>query len=50
MPVNSDKPLLWKQDVAQSVDLYNDWFINFAPLTYREARKRATIEVELLYS
>ncbi|MBI2954646.1 MAG: hypothetical protein HYY30_10055 [Chloroflexi bacterium] len=27
MAVNSDKPHLWKQDIAESVDLYNDWFV-----------------------
>lgn len=46
MPVNSDKPQLWKADVAQSVDLYNEWFINFAPAAYRTARGQATIDVE----
>jgi hypothetical protein len=46
MPVNSDKPQLWKADVAQSVDLYNQWFINFAPAAYRSARGQATIDVE----
>lgn len=46
MLVNSDKPQLWKADVAQSVDLYNQWFINFAPLAYRSARGQATIDVE----
>ena len=46
MPVNSDKPQLWKADVAQSVDLYNQWFINFAPSAYRSARGQATIDVE----
>ena len=29
--VNTDKPHLWKADVAQSVDFYNDWFMRFAP-------------------
>ena len=43
MPVNADKPHLWKKDVAASVDLYNDWFMRFAPKTYREVRKE-TIE------
>jgi hypothetical protein len=38
MAVNADKPHLWKQDIAQSVDCYNQWFMQFAPLTYRETR------------
>ncbi len=42
MPVNSDKPHLWKADVAQSIDFYNDWFIRFAPETYRAQRKATT--------
>ena len=35
MPVNSNKPKRWKNDIARSVDMYNDWFIRFAPETYR---------------
>src|SRR2546421_8548376 len=46
MPVNSDKPQLWKKDIAKSVDLYNDWFIKFAPQAYRTARAEATVAVE----
>lgn len=30
MGINRDKPDLWKDDVAQSVDLYNTWFMEFA--------------------
>jgi hypothetical protein len=30
----------------RSVDLYNDWFIKFAPQAYRTARAEATIDVE----
>src|SRR5579885_3472540 len=46
MPVNADKVNKWKTDSLQSVDMYNNWFINFAPLTYRETRARTTIDVE----
>jgi hypothetical protein len=46
MPVNSDKPQGWKKDIARSVDLYNDWFIKFAPQAYRTARAEATVDVE----
>jgi hypothetical protein len=42
MGVNCDKPQRWKRDIALSVDLYNEWFLNFAPSTYREERVRAT--------
>lgn len=42
MAVNRDKPDRWKADVAQSVDMYNSWFINFAPQAFRETRVKAT--------
>ena len=42
MPVNANKPHLWKKDVTASIDLYNDWFMRFAPKTYREVRKETT--------
>jgi hypothetical protein len=46
MPVNLDKPQLWKADVARSVDFYNQWFLRFAPQTYRDTRVRVTTDVE----
>ncbi len=46
MPINSDKPHLWKSDIAQSVDFYNKWFIQFAPKTYRTTRIETTKQVE----
>jgi XamI-like restriction endonuclease len=46
MPINADKPNLWKKDVAASVDLYNTWFVSFAPTTYRETRARTTEQVK----
>ena len=48
MPVNLDKPQLWKADVAKSVDQYNEWFLNFAPQTYRDTRVTVTEEVEAM--
>lgn len=45
MPVNSNKPERWKSDIAQSVDFYNDWFIRFAPETYRNTRLETTKQV-----
>ena len=45
MPINADKPHLWKADVEQSIDFYNDWFIRFAPETYRTQRKLTTAAV-----
>lgn len=46
MAVNADKPHLWKADVAASVDLYNEWFLGFAPKTYRDTRVTTTQQVE----
>lgn len=46
MPVNRDKPDLWKEDIAKSVDMYNDWFLIFAPKAFRDSRVRATKEVK----
>lgn len=45
MPVNLDKPQNWKADIAQSVDMYNDWFMNFAPKAFRETRLATTVTV-----
>jgi hypothetical protein len=46
MPVNLDKPHQWKADIVLSVDLYNTWFLRFAPKTYRDTRKTVTKHVE----
>jgi len=46
MPVNSDKPHLWKPDITRSVDMYNDWFMRFAPQAFRETRVQTTKDVE----
>jgi hypothetical protein len=42
VPVNSNKPLRWKDDISQSVDMYNDWFMRFAPKAYRDTRIKTT--------
>lgn len=46
MPVNLDKPQQWKEDIAKSVDMYNDWFMRFAPKAFRETRIGVTKSVE----
>lgn len=46
MPVNLDKPQQWKADIAASVDMYNDWFMRFAPDAFRTTRLRTTKDVE----
>lgn len=44
--VNRTKPDRWKADILQSVDMYNEWFMRFAPTAYRETRIRTTAVVE----
>src|ERR1051326_7671606 len=46
MPVNLDKPQQWKADIVQSVDMYNKWFMKFAPQAFRDTRTRTTKDVE----
>ena len=46
MSVNLDKPNRWKADIARSVDMYNDWFMHFAPQAFRATRKQTTVDVE----
>lgn len=46
MGINRDKPDFWKEDIAASVDMYNDWFMNFAPDAYRNTRIQTTKDVE----
>ena len=47
MAVNQDKPHRWKKDIALSVDLYNDWFMRFAPKAFRDTRVLTTKQVEV---
>jgi len=42
MAVNRDKPDKWKGDITKSVDMYNDWFMKFAPKAFRETRIQTT--------
>ena len=46
MAVNRDKPNRWKADIVQSVDMYNDWFMKFAPQAFRNTRIQTTKDVE----
>ncbi len=46
MAVNADKPHRWKADIVQSVDLYNTWFMQFAPRAYRDTRIETAQQVE----
>lgn len=44
--INRDKVDIWKEDVQKSVDLYNSWFLDFVPETYRRTRVNETLKVE----
>lgn len=44
--VNRDKPDQWKEDIIRSVDMYNKWFIRFAPKAYRNVREQTAEDVE----
>jgi len=46
MALNRDKPDQWKRDIIQSVDMYNDWFMNFAPSAFRKTRIKTTRQVQ----
>jgi|SRR5579872_64112 len=46
MPINADKPHMWKTDTRASVDQFNQWFMNFAPKAYRDTRKKTIERVE----
>lgn len=35
----------WNTDIERSVDFYNEWFLNFAPDTYRKERRSAVKRV-----
>jgi len=45
MAVNLDKPHRWKEDIAKSVDMFNKWFLEFAPKTFRDSRVQTTKQV-----
>ncbi len=40
--INSNKPHLWKSDIAASVDQFNQWFMRFAPEAFRSTRVKTT--------
>jgi hypothetical protein len=44
--INRANPDRWKDDIARSVDLYNSWFMEFAPKTFRETRLSTAVRVE----
>lgn len=44
--INSNKPHLWKEDIAASVDQFNKWFMRFAPEAFRSTRVKTTEQVK----
>lgn len=46
MNVNLNRPQKWKEDIAQSVDMYNTWFMKFAPTAYRDTRIKTSEDVK----
>ena len=44
--INKNNTGQWKNDVQKSVLFYNEWFLNFAPSTYVNARQDAINKVE----
>lgn len=46
MAINRNNPDRWKADITQSVNLYNSWFMEFAPKAFRETRLRTATRVE----
>ena len=50
MELNRNKVDHWKADSAASVDFYNNWFLDFAPRAFREARRKSERIVESAFS
>ncbi len=48
--INRDRPDLWKADAKVSVDMYNAWFMQFAPEVYRNERRSTTEHVRQAFS
>ena len=46
MAINLDKPTRWKADITKSVDMFNEWFMKFAPQAFRTTRIQTTKDVE----
>lgn len=44
--INADKPHRWKEDIAASVDQFNQWFMRFAPAAFRSTRIKTTEQVK----
>lgn len=49
MDINRQRVDDWKNDIEQSVDFYNRWFLAFAPPAFRAARERARKNVDEVF-
>ena len=47
--INADKPSRWNDDTRQSVLQYNNWFMDFAPQTYQDARGSCMSSVDSIF-
>lgn len=45
MPANQNKPHRWKDDIAMSIDAYNQWFLEYAPDAFQQQRSSAAADV-----
>lgn len=48
-PVNRQSTERWKEDSDRSVDYYNEWFLRFAPPSFRKARAEAAGKVSAAF-
>ncbi len=39
--INRNNSDLWKEDTCRSVEMYNEWFLGFAPSTYISEREKS---------
>jgi hypothetical protein len=46
LAVNCSERDRWAKDIEKSVDLFNSWYLKFAPATYRDTRIAAVRQVE----
>lgn len=47
--INNNKPQLWKRDIIDSVDMYNAWFIDFAPKAFKDVREQTAEMVKITF-
>ena len=49
MDINRSNVDAWKHDIERSVDFYNAWFLEFAPKTFKDARRVALKDVKKVF-